>query len=48
MSHDTTANDVQLLHLRHELKTWEKSFAATNGGRKPGREDITNDATICP
>ena len=48
MSDDMAANDIQLSDLRHELKTWEKSFAATNGRRKPGREDITNDATICP
>ncbi|MCJ1322878.1 DNA replication regulator sld2 [Xylographa vitiligo] len=26
--------------LRAELKTWEASFAATNHGRKPGRDDI--------
>ena len=33
--------------LRHELKAWEKSFAAANGGRKAGREDIKKDAGIC-
>ena len=26
--------------LRNDLKTWEKAFAAANGGRRPGREDI--------
>lgn len=33
--------------LRLELKKWEKAFAAANDGRKPGREDIKRDATIC-
>jgi len=33
--------------LRHELKAWEKSFAAANGGRKAGREDIKKDVKIC-
>lgn len=26
--------------LKLELKQWEKAFAAANGGRKAGREDI--------
>lgn len=26
--------------LRKELKTWEKRFADTNGGRKASRNDI--------
>ncbi|KLJ08114.1 hypothetical protein EMPG_16436 [Blastomyces silverae] len=32
--------------LRAELKEWERSFAAANGGRKPGRDDIKNDTAI--
>lgn len=35
-----------LTDLREELKRWEKTFAKANGGRKPGRDDIKNDATI--
>jgi hypothetical protein len=26
--------------LRQELKVWEREFAAANGGRKAGRDDI--------
>ena len=26
--------------LRQELKAWEREFAAANGGRKAGRDDI--------
>lgn len=36
----------QVADLKHGLKSWEKSFAAANGGRKPGRDDIRNDATV--
>lgn len=32
--------------LRHELKEWEKSFAAANGGRKAGRDDIKKNLEI--
>ena len=32
--------------LRLELKEWEKSFAAANGGRKAGREDIKQQPEI--
>ncbi|KAL8936396.1 MAG: hypothetical protein Q9216_004955 [Gyalolechia sp. 2 TL-2023] len=32
--------------LRLELKEWEKTFAAANGGRKAGREDIKRNADI--
>ncbi|OJD24628.1 hypothetical protein ACJ73_04015 [Blastomyces percursus] len=32
--------------LRAELKEWERSFAAANGGRKPGRDDIKNNTAI--
>lgn len=32
--------------LRIELKGWEKSFAAANGGRKAGREDIKQHPEI--
>lgn len=37
----------QSAHLRAELKEWEKSFAAANGGRKAGREDIKKVPDIC-
>ncbi|KAL8656605.1 MAG: hypothetical protein Q9210_000143 [Variospora velana] len=33
-------------NLRLELKEWEKSFAAGNGGRKAGREDIKQHPDI--
>jgi 26S proteasome regulatory subunit N12 len=33
--------------LRHELKAWEKKFAAENNGRKAGRDDIKANADIC-
>ena len=33
--------------LRLDLKAWEKEFAAANGGRKAGRDDIKADAAIC-
>ncbi|KAF2141889.1 uncharacterized protein K452DRAFT_351345 [Aplosporella prunicola CBS 121167] len=32
--------------VRAELKTWEKQFAAANGGRKAGRGDIKVNASI--
>lgn len=32
--------------LRAELKEWERAFAAANGGRKAGREDIKKDFGI--
>jgi len=38
--------DEQISLLRQELKVWEKSFAAQNGGRKAGREDIKRDPAI--
>lgn len=31
---------TQSAHLRAELKEWERAFAAQNGGRKAGRNDI--------
>ncbi|KAL8854039.1 MAG: hypothetical protein Q9221_001162 [Calogaya cf. arnoldii] len=39
-----TDHDGQILRL--ELKEWEKSFAAANGGRKAGREDIKQHPEI--
>lgn len=33
-------------NLRLELKEWEKIFAAGNGGRKAGREDIKQHPDI--
>ena len=41
-----TVQDEQLAVLRQELKIWEKTFAAENGGRKAGREDIKRDGGI--
>ncbi|GAB7344469.1 hypothetical protein MBLNU457_2307t1 [Dothideomycetes sp. NU457] len=38
--------DEQISLLRQELKSWEKNFAAQNGGRKAGREDIKRDPAI--
>ena len=32
--------------LRQELKVWEKEFAADNGGRKAGRDDIKQHPSI--
>lgn len=32
--------------LRQDLKAWEKEFAAANGGRKAGRDDIKQHPTI--
>lgn len=32
--------------VRKELKEWEKEFAAANGGRKAGREDIKQNPHI--
>ena len=46
MSADAGPDDSNITNLRLELKKWEASFAAANGGRKAGREDIRNDATI--
>lgn len=47
MSNDAETNDSAITDLRYQLKKWEKVFADQNGGRKPGREDIRNDAIIC-
>lgn len=32
--------------LRAELKEWERAFAAENGGRKAGRNDIKQNPSI--
>lgn len=32
--------------LRAELKEWERAFAAANGGKKAGREDIKRNSVI--
>lgn len=32
--------------VRQELKIWEKEFAAANGGRKAGRDDIKQNPHI--
>lgn len=39
------SQDVQQT-LRLELKAWENAFAAGNGGRKAGREDIKSAPEI--
>jgi hypothetical protein len=36
----------QLTVLRQELKVWEREFAAANGGRKAGRDDIKHHPSI--
>ena len=46
MSANEGPDDSSLTEIRLELKKWEAAFAAANGGRKAGREDIKNDATI--
>jgi hypothetical protein len=46
MSADVGPDGTKIVYLKHELKEWEKLFAADNGGRKPGRDDIKRDATI--
>ena len=38
--------DARLASLRVELKEWERTFAAENGGRKAGREDIKKNQNI--
>ncbi|KAK4548971.1 hypothetical protein LTR36_008744 [Oleoguttula mirabilis] len=38
--------EQQVAALKHELKCYEKSFAAANNGQKPAREHIRRDATI--
>lgn len=47
MTDDVETNKTAIKDLRHELKAWEKSFAAANGGRKAAKDDIKKDATIC-
>ncbi|KAL1968201.1 hypothetical protein VTN77DRAFT_2036 [Rasamsonia byssochlamydoides] len=42
----SAADAAQLTTLRAELKQWEKAFAAANGGRKAGRDDIKQDPEI--
>jgi hypothetical protein len=32
--------------LRQELKVWEREFAAENGGRKAGRDDVKQHPSI--
>jgi len=32
--------------LRSELKQWEAHYAAANGGKKAGRDEIKKDAAI--
>jgi len=32
--------------LRSELKQWEAQYAAANGGKKAGREEIKKDTVI--
>lgn len=46
--YDTMAiEDVEVAAtLRLELKAWENEHAAANGGKKPGREVVKNNAAI--
>lgn len=37
---------VTATDLRAELKEWERAFAAANGGRKAGRQDIKSNPDI--
>ena len=37
---------VEAIDLRAELKEWERAFAAANGGKKAGRQDIKGDPDI--
>jgi hypothetical protein len=46
MSKDDGITDTEIALLRSELKQWEKQFTDTHDGRKPGREDIKQDAVI--
>lgn len=46
MSADLGPDGTKIASLKHELKEWEKLFAADSGGRKAGRDDIKRDATI--
>jgi hypothetical protein len=38
--------DADIEGLRAELKAWEKSFAQTHDGKKPGRADIKAEPSI--
>jgi hypothetical protein len=44
LTHDHVAQ--QSASLRTELKEWERAFAAANGGRKAGRDDIRKDEVM--
>lgn len=44
---DNTDLEQRCNALRHDLKTWEKKFAAAHDGRKAGRVDIKANAEIC-
>ena len=46
MSAGVRLDDTTITNLKHELKEWEKLFAGSNGGRKPGRADIKRDAIV--
>ncbi|KAK4131069.1 hypothetical protein BT67DRAFT_458298 [Trichocladium antarcticum] len=41
-----SAYERQSLQIRAELKQWEGDWAAARGGRKPGRDDIKQNADI--
>lgn len=38
--------ESQSLQIRAELKKWEGDWALTSGGKKPGRDDIKQNADI--
>lgn len=44
----TSSADItaQSTTLRAELKEWERTFAAANGGKKAGRDDIKQNPEI--
>ena len=46
MPPDNTVLQDRSVSLKKELKDWERKFADTHNGKKPGRDDIKADAAI--
>ncbi|KAJ4293016.1 hypothetical protein N0V88_005680 [Collariella sp. IMI 366227] len=44
--HARAAYESQSLQLRADLKKWEGDWAATHGGKKPGRDDIKQNPDL--
>lgn len=44
--HDRAKYEAQSRDLRADLKTWETTWAKTHDGKKPGRDDIKQNAEI--